>query len=155
MRDDFALLSVGALLVALVARHTSEHMVRLLSITLASALLVTAGAQAQTAPAQQQPPQKPRAGTIIENPSAGRITESPTANPKTTPGNVPQAGDKIERFEAVGNTSVASDTIRVYLGVSPGDPYNPDALQKNSSTSGRPASSTTSALRRIGATKAS
>lgn len=43
----------------------------------------------------------------------------------------PQPGDKVERFEVTGNTSVASDTIRVYLGVHPGEPYDPAALQKN------------------------
>lgn len=37
----------------------------------------------------------------------------------------------IERFEAVGNTSVASDTIRVYLGIDPGETYDPDAIQRN------------------------
>ena len=36
-----------------------------------------------------------------------------------------------QRFEAVGNTTVASDTIRVYLGVDPGEPYDPAALQRN------------------------
>ena len=29
------------------------------------------------------------------------------------------AGKKIERFDVSGNTSVAKDTIRVYLGVNP------------------------------------
>src|SRR5205814_4746784 len=28
-------------------------------------------------------------------------------------------------------TSVASDTIRVYLGITPGEPYNPELIQKN------------------------
>src|SRR5476651_1378378 len=60
-----------------------------------------------------------------------RITESPTGTTARPAGTVPQAGEVIERFEVVGNTTVASDTIRVYLGVNPGDPYNPDALQKN------------------------
>jgi outer membrane protein insertion porin family len=109
-------------------------MVRLLPITLAAMLLVSAVAEGQTPPAQQQPqppPQKPRPGTIIETPSTGRITEAPGTTATKPAGTVPQAGEIIERFEAVGNTSVASDTIRVYLGISPGDPYNPDALQKN------------------------
>ena len=43
----------------------------------------------------------------------------------------PQPGDPIERFEVLGNTSVASDTIRVYLGVMPDSPYDPAALQRN------------------------
>jgi outer membrane protein insertion porin family len=43
----------------------------------------------------------------------------------------PLAGLKIERFEVVGNSTVASDTIRVYLGVSPGDSYDPSIIQKN------------------------
>jgi outer membrane protein insertion porin family len=37
----------------------------------------------------------------------------------------------VERFEAVGNTSVASDTIRVYLGILPGETYDPAAIQRN------------------------
>ncbi len=41
------------------------------------------------------------------------------------------AGQTVERFEAVGNTSVATDTIRVYLGVTPGEPYDPASLQRN------------------------
>ncbi|MGA7614573.1 MAG: outer membrane protein assembly factor BamA [Thermoanaerobaculia bacterium] len=41
------------------------------------------------------------------------------------------AGQPVERFEVVGNSSVAADTIRVYLGVVPGEPYNPTAIQKN------------------------
>ena len=106
-------------------------MARFLSLLLAAALTTAAG-QAQTAPDQQQTPQKPRPGTIIEAPSPGRITDSPSASTaKPTAGTAPQPGEKIDRFEAKGNTSVASDTIRVYLGVNPGDPYNPTTLQKN------------------------
>lgn len=41
------------------------------------------------------------------------------------------AGQKVERFEVTGNTSVASDTIRVYLGVVPGEDYDPAAIQRN------------------------
>ncbi|HSP35662.1 MAG TPA: outer membrane protein assembly factor BamA [Thermoanaerobaculia bacterium] len=96
----------------------------------AAALLVSAAVEAQTQPAPQPPPpQKPRPGTIIGTPSSGRITDNPTA--AATPGGPAQAGQTIERFEAAGNQSVASDTIRVYLGINPGDPYNPTALQKN------------------------
>lgn len=40
-------------------------------------------------------------------------------------------GQTVEKFEVVGNTSVAQDTIRVYLGITPGEPYNPDAIQRN------------------------
>lgn len=43
----------------------------------------------------------------------------------------PQPGDLIERVDIVGNTSVASDTIRVYLGLAPGQPYLPDQIQRN------------------------
>src|SRR5215210_4589700 len=93
------------------------------------ALAVFAGvAQAQT-PTQQ--PQKPRPGTILDTPTTGRITDAPTAPPKRDTTSANLAGQKIERFEAVGNTSVASDTIRVYLGIVPGDPYNPAAIEKN------------------------
>jgi outer membrane protein insertion porin family len=84
---------------------------------------------AQTTPPEQERP-KPRAGTILETPPSGRITDAPTA-PTPAPANRALAGKTIERFEAVGNASVASDTIRVYLGISPGDAYNPEVLQKN------------------------
>ncbi len=115
-------------------------MVRTLFIALAAVLLAGTVAQAQTAPAQpapqpptsQQPPQKPRAGTILDSGGAGRITDAPaTASPSTVTAGQPQAGEKIARFEAVGNSSVATDTIRVYLGINPGDPYNPAAIQRN------------------------
>ena len=43
----------------------------------------------------------------------------------------PQPGDPIERIDIAGNTSVASDTIRVYLGLAPGQPYRPDQIQQN------------------------
>ena len=46
-------------------------------------------------------------------------------------GSDPLAGQAVERFDVVGNTSVASDTIRVYLGISPGDIYNPALIQQN------------------------
>ncbi|HEV7764938.1 MAG TPA: outer membrane protein assembly factor BamA [Thermoanaerobaculia bacterium] len=85
---------------------------------------------AQTTPTQERP--RPRPGTILETPPSGRITDAPAAPQQSKPsatGNL--AGQSIERFEVVGNASVASDTIRVYLGVSPGDPYSPELLQKN------------------------
>src|SRR5512138_2563465 len=116
-------------------------MIRTSSTILAIALLC-ATAHAQTnPPAAQQPPQKPKPGQIIETPSSGRITDAPSAPPKpaTPPKGVTStgtdiaslAGQPIERFEAVGNTSVASDTIRVYLGVAPGEIFDPNALQRN------------------------
>ena len=120
-------------------------MIRTSSTFLAIALLC-ATVEAQTNPPapQPQPPQKPRPGTIIETPASGRITDAPTAPKPAPPGpataqsmaGVPAnlaalAGQPIERFEASGNTSVASDTIRVYLGVAPGEIFNPVALQKN------------------------
>jgi outer membrane protein insertion porin family len=40
-------------------------------------------------------------------------------------------GQPIERVEVAGNTSVASDTIRVYLGISPGDSYDPTTIRSN------------------------
>jgi outer membrane protein insertion porin family len=83
---------------------------------------------AQTTPTPERP--KPRAGTILDTPETGRITDAPTPQkPIASTGNL--AGQTIERFEVVGNASVASDTIRIYLGVSPGDPYSPETLQKN------------------------
>ncbi|MBK5258292.1 MAG: outer membrane protein assembly factor BamA [Thermoanaerobaculia bacterium] len=84
-------------------------------------------AQAQTQTQTPEQPRRPRAGTILETPSAGRITDAPAAPDAAAPA----TGQTIERFEAVGNTSVASDTIRVYLGVAPGEPYSPEALQRN------------------------
>ena len=83
---------------------------------------------AQTPPTEERP--RPRPGTILETPGAGRITDAPAQQkPATATGEL--AGQAIERFEVVGNASVASDTIRVYLGVSPGDPYDPEAIRKN------------------------
>ncbi|HEV7923666.1 MAG TPA: outer membrane protein assembly factor BamA, partial [Thermoanaerobaculia bacterium] len=104
-------------------------MTRILYLSLVAALLVTA-AQAQAPPSE--PPQKPKAGQIIQSPNSGRITDAPSA-PTTAPPNAPNPtpGEKVERFEAVGNTSVASDTIRVYLGIQPGEVYDPAALQRN------------------------
>src|SRR5438477_6538977 len=103
---------------------------RTFSLCLA-AVLVAGSAVAQTAQPAPQPPPKPKAGTIIDRPDSGKITSEPVATPAPTPApatpraGTAQAGQRIERFEAVGNTSVASDTIRVYLGVNPGDAYDP------------------------------
>ncbi len=110
-------------------------MTRFLAIALAAALGSTAVAQTTPTP----PAQKPKPGTIIEQPGSGRIVSEPTPPAPTTQPPTPAtpatagtfAGQKIQRFEAVGNTSVASDTIRVYLGVNPGEFYNPQLLQKN------------------------
>jgi outer membrane protein insertion porin family len=87
--------------------------------------LAGGAARAQTAPPQEQQP-RPRPGLILDTPPSGRITDAPTP-PRQQPG----SGQIVERFEAVGNTSVASDTIRVYLGISPGDPYDPAGIQRN------------------------
>lgn len=108
-------------------------MARTLSIALAVSLLGAAAyAQTQNPPPPQQPApqQRPRAGTIIDSSGKGSITDQ-TAQPSKPTGAAPVAGEKIERFEVTGNVSVASDTIRVYLGVTPGDPYDPTALQRN------------------------
>src|SRR3954454_19782747 len=100
---------------------------RTFSICLA-AVLFAGSAVAQTAQPAPQPPAKPKPGTIIDRPDAGRITAEPALTPAPAPVTAtPQPGvaqglQRVERFEAVGNTSVASDTIRVYLGVNPGDP---------------------------------
>jgi outer membrane protein insertion porin family len=106
---------------------------RIRSFALTTALTLAATAQAQTTP---QPPERPKPGTIIESPSGGRITEAPNAPPPATPtpavpATGPLAGRNIERFEVVGNASVASDTIRVYLGIQPGDVYSPETIQRN------------------------
>jgi outer membrane protein insertion porin family len=88
-------------------------------------------AASQPAPPAQKQPHKP--GEILDS-GSGRITDAPAAPPAAPPAaktTSALAGQKVERFEAVGNTSVASDTIRVYLGVVPGDPYDPAALQRN------------------------
>src|SRR5438876_1993248 len=105
-----------------------SSMTRLAAIALAALIASTAGAQAPT----NQPPPKPKPGTIIERPEPGRITAPAPepAAPSTTP-SATLSGQRVERFEAVGNTSVASDTIRVYLGIVPGEPYNPDLIRKN------------------------
>ncbi len=78
-------------------------------------------ASAQTPPAEP----RPRPSVIIDAPSAGRITDAPQRT------QAPAGSQVVERFEAVGNTSVASDTIRVYLGISPGDAYDAAAVQRN------------------------
>ena len=83
---------------------------------------------AQTTPTPDRP--RPRPGTILETPETGRITDAPVQQ-KPAPATGQLAGQAIERFEVVGNASVASDTIRVYLGISPGDAYNPDDIRKN------------------------
>lgn len=96
-------------------------------------LAVMAGvAQAQTTSTQQPPPQRPKPGTILDTPSSGRITDAPAATPTPAPqAALPGGAQTIERFEAVGNATVASDTIRVYLGINPGDAYDPAAIQRN------------------------
>src|SRR5205085_3649194 len=108
---------------------------RLFVISAAAALVCSAVANAQSPAPAANEPQKPKAGSIIERPNAGGIVSDTPASKPTTPStvsaNTPLAGRKVERFEATGNVSVASDTIRVYLGVAPGEPYNPDALQRN------------------------
>lgn len=110
-------------------------MIRLLSICLAAATLAGSALAQSGQPSQQQPPTKPKPGTILDRPDAGRITSAPepavapvTSSPSAS-GSL--AGQPIERFEAVGNVSVATDTIRVYLGVNPGDAFNPEQIQKN------------------------
>src|SRR5688572_2459122 len=104
-----------------------HFMTRRRSLILAVLLSATAAfAQTEQQPPQPQP-QRPRPGTIIDRPSTGRITEAP-AVPRPVD---PASGQQVERFEAVGNISVASDTIRVYLGVVPGETYDPAALQRN------------------------
>jgi outer membrane protein insertion porin family len=105
-------------------------MTRLLAISLAA--LISGTAAAQTQPEPQTP--KPKPGTIVPRPDSGRIVTEPTApatttTPRPTTGEL--AGQPVERFEAVGNTTVASDTIRVYLGITPGEPYSPELIQKN------------------------
>jgi outer membrane protein insertion porin family len=100
---------------------------RIVAICLASGLFA-GNILAQTPPSDQQTPPKPKPGTIIDRPDAGRITSEPTTAPTTLQ---PGTASTVEGFEAVGNTSVASDTIRVYLGVNPGESYDPAALQKN------------------------
>src|SRR5687768_3873299 len=104
-------------------RPFSPSMTRLLTVTMAALLFSAATALAQS---QQQPEPRPRPGTIIDTPSTGRITDAPTVPQVTDP-----SRQQVERFEAVGNVSVASDTIRVYLGVVPGEPYDAQALQRN------------------------
>ncbi len=108
---------------------------RLPSLSLAVLLAAaTTALQAQTT--EQKPPQRPKPGSILETPSGGgRITDAPLSKPVTMAPVSKNAGElaglKVDRFEAVGNASVASDTIRVYLGILPGEPYNPDLVQHN------------------------
>src|SRR5437764_5095154 len=106
-------------------------MTRLLAIALAA--LIGGTAAAQSKPQQQE---KPKPGTVIPRPDSGRITEPTAPTPPPATRAVPSAtgelaGQVVQRFEASGNTTVASDTIRVYLGITPGEPYAPDQIQKN------------------------
>jgi len=105
---------------------------RIVAICLAAGLFA-GSALAQTP--EPQTPAKPKPGTIIDRPDAGKITSEPALTPEQPvtprPGSTPASGQRIERFEASGNTTVASDTIRVYLGVNQGDPYDPASIQKN------------------------
>ena len=61
-----------------------------------AAVLVTVTAAAQTTD-----PQKPKPGTILDRPESGRITAPTPVTP--TPAQ-PGTGQRVERFEAVGNT---------------------------------------------------
>src|SRR5581483_929223 len=107
---------------------------RTLSTSLAVLLAATTALQAQTS--EPKPPQRPKPGSIIDTPSGGgRITDAPLTKPSAVAPISKSAGElaglKVKRFEAVGNSSVASDTIRVYLGILPGEPYNPELVQRN------------------------
>jgi outer membrane protein insertion porin family len=105
---------------------------RIVAICLAAGIL-TGSALAQAVP-DPQTPAKPKPGTIIDRPDSGHISSEPVLSPAPAPV-TPQpgapTGQRIERFEASGNTTVATDTIRVYLGVNQGDPYDPAAIQRN------------------------
>lgn len=106
---------------------------RIVAICLAAGI-VTGSALAQTAPPEPQTPAKPKPGTIIDRPDSGHISSEPVLSPvpaPVTPKPGTATGQRIERFEASGNTTVATDTIRVYLGVNQGDPYDPVAIQRN------------------------
>lgn len=65
----------------------------------------------------------PLALLILFLTAAALFAQAPAAD--ATPG-LP-----IDRVEIIGNKSVARDTIRVYLGLNPGDPYDPAALRRN------------------------
>ncbi|HXH91366.1 MAG TPA: outer membrane protein assembly factor BamA [Thermoanaerobaculia bacterium] len=105
---------------------------RIVAISLAAGILA-GSALAQAVP-EPQTPAKPKPGTIIDRPDSGHISSEPVLSPAPAPV-TPQpgapTGQRIERFEASGNTTVATDTIRVYLGVNQGDPYDPVAIQRN------------------------
>jgi outer membrane protein insertion porin family len=99
-------------------------MIRLIVLLLIVLFAGTVARAQTTSPTQERP--RPRPGAILETPGTGRITDAPRPEaPRAVTGQV------VERFEAVGNTSVAADTIRVYLGISPGDAYDPDAIRRN------------------------
>src|SRR5436189_234647 len=69
-----------------------SSMTRLAAIALAALIASTAGAQAPT----NQPPPKPKPGTIIERPEPGRITTAPEpAAPSTTP-SATLSGQRVE-----------------------------------------------------------
>jgi outer membrane protein insertion porin family len=106
-------------------------MIRTLKISLFSMLLLAGGLLAQTNPAQTEPPKPMKPGTVLDTPNSGRIISAPTPVAPKPVDSRSLAGEQIERFEASGNVSVASDTIRVYLGIVPGEIYSPEVLQKN------------------------
>jgi outer membrane protein insertion porin family len=107
---------------------------RIVAICLAAGILA-GSALAQSVQPEPQTPAKPKPGTIIDRPEPGRISSEPVLSPAPTAPVPPKpgtpSGQRIERFEASGNTTVASDTIRVYLGVNPGDAYDAAAIQRN------------------------
>jgi len=109
---------------------------RTFSLCLA-AVLVTGSALAQTAqPAPQPPPnRKPaRSSTGPTRKDHKRAGVGPGARPcHAARGTARRTAHRA--LEAVGNTSVASDTIRVYLGVNPAIPTIPPRCSATSSTS--------------------
>jgi len=116
-------------------KRLSVHLVGILGAALLAALPAWPQEAAPTTPAP--PP------TQTENQSAPSVPAPPPetsqqpdvspAAPKTAPdANVdPLAGKNVERVDVTGNTSIATDTIRVYLGITPGQPYDPGKIRAN------------------------
>lgn len=106
-----------------------NRFVAMLLVVLMSGTPNWAQTSTDTNTTQERP--RPRPGAILPSPGTGRITDAPAPAPQPAAPTGALSGQTIERFEVVGNASVASDTIRIYLGVAPGDPYNPEAIQRN------------------------
>ncbi|HEX3994293.1 MAG TPA: outer membrane protein assembly factor BamA, partial [Acetobacteraceae bacterium] len=106
-------------------------------------ICVTAAATAQ--PSVAPPPAAPPAsgplpsapGPSAPGPSATAPASAPASAPLPIPHPVPLpalAGGAIQAIQVVGNERIEAGTIRSYLVVRPGDPFDPDRLDRSVKT---------------------